>query len=544
MTTADVDALMTTWDIPLPDGDTLQLEAKPGEVITVVGANGSGKSALATWMATSTAPAQLRRVFAQRKLWFKTSGPSINSANRESYGSNMTHWDRSVDSRYLDHADSQRTDITLFDLLGQINLENQRVADLVYKDGATPELIAETVGPRLFDTLNAVLEKAGINVVVSITDKQTFVAKHRTLEVMYPIHHMSDGERSALLLAAEVLTAPACAVVMLDEPERHLHRSISARLIEAAVEERSDCAFIVMTHDLDLASNLASRPGRTLAALGVQWSDQSPVLWDINEIAVDAPMPDIARRAILGGRRKLLFVEGNNKSLDLALYGVLFPEWTVIPTGSCDLVIRNVTGLNQSDEFHWIEAVGVVDGDNRSEEERESLTTRGISVLRVSEIENLYYLPQVLEALARKQVLFLGGESGTFVAAAKMNALNILGKSGTLDRLARKMAKDEVARRLLGHMPDEVGNDDVNVSFPSPYPRISQELQGLHAADDYEALVRATPIRDTDFRNQVARGLDFSSYKLYQRAALVLIAESKDLGDMLRREVGDINADG
>jgi energy-coupling factor transporter ATP-binding protein EcfA2 len=544
MTTADLDTLMTTWDIPLPDGETLRLEAKSGEVITVVGANGSGKSALATWMATSTTHAHLRRVFAQRKLWLKSSGPSINSANRDSYGSNITHWDRSVDSRYLDHADAQRADITLFDLLGQINLENQRVADLVYRERVAPEVITERVGPRLFDILNAVLEKAGINVIVYITDKQTFVAQHRTLGVTYPIHHMSDGERSALLLAAEVLTAPPYAVVMLDEPERHLHRSISARLIEAVIEERSDCACIVMTHDLDLASILASRPGKTLAALGVQWSDQSPVRWDIREIAVDAPMPDIARRAILGGRRKLLFVEGNNKSLDLALYGALFPEWTVIPTGSCDLVIRNVTGLNQSDEFHWVEAVGVVDGDNRSDEERESLTARNISVLRVSEIENLYYLPQVLEALARKQVVILGGEASAFVTAAKTNALNIMGKKGTLERLARKMAKDEVARRLLGHMPDEVGNDDVSVSFPSPYPRISQELQGLHDAGDYEALVRATPIRDTDFRNQVAKGLDFPSYKSYQRAALVCITESRDLADILRREVADISADG
>ncbi|BCW68461.1 hypothetical protein NicSoilB4_32240 [Arthrobacter sp. NicSoilB4] len=541
MTTA-ADQMTTTvsWDIPTSEDKTLLLEAVSGEVITVVGANGTGKSALATWMATNIRAAPLRRVFAQRKLWFQSSGPSISSANRETYGTNMAHWDRSVDSRYVDRADSQRTDITLFDLLGKINSENQRVANLVYNDRKSPEAIADEIGPRLFDILNSVLERAGIFVTVGITEQQTFFARHRMLEVIYPITQMSDGERSALLLAAEVLTAPINAVVMLDEPERHLHRSISARLIEAVLEVRADCAFIVFTHDLDLASNLSSRPGKTVATLGVEWSDQNPVRWDLHEIAADAPMPDTARRAILGGRRRILFVEGSDESLDLDLYGTLFPDWTLVPTGSCEAVIRNVTGLNLSGEFHWVQAVGIVDGDGRSSNERASLEARGIGVLGVCEIENLYYLPQIIEAVAQKQTAILGGDASTYVDQAKANALGSLGKDQTLERLAKKLAKDEVARTLIAHMPNEVSDDAVNISFPSPYASILQQLQKMHSADDLEALVRATPVRDTELRSQVARALDFQSYRNYQKAGLVCIRESKELAESLRQDVSGI----
>lgn len=531
---------MATWDVPISENKTLTLTATSGEVITVLGANGAGKSALATWMAGNITSESLRRVFAQRKLWFASSGPSINSANRENYGSNMSRWDRSMDSRYLDHADSQRTDIALFDLLGKINSENQLVADLVYNDQKSAQTITKEVGPRLFDILNGVLERAGIFVTVDITDRQTFIARHRTLQVSYPITQMSDGERSALLLAAEVLTAPTDAVVMLDEPERHLHRSISARLIEAVLEVRTDCAFIVFTHDLDLASNLSSRAGKTVATIGVEWSDQNPLRWDLHEIATDAPMPDTARRAILGGRKRILFVEGTDESLDLDLYGTLFPDWTVVPVGSCDAVIRNVTGLNQSGDFHWVQAVGIVDGDGRSSEERSSLEARSIVVLRVCEIENFYYLPLIMDAVAQKQAAILGGKASTYVDRAKANALGALGKTQTLERLAMKLAKDEVSRKLVAHMPDTVDDSDVSISFPSPYPLIFQGLKTMHRTDDYEAIVRATPVRDTELRSQVAKALHFQTHKNYQKAGLVCIRESTEIADLLRREVSDI----
>ena len=43
---------------------------------------------------------------------------------------------------------------------------------------------------------------------------------------MYGAAELSDGERNALLISAEILTAKDGTLLIIDEPERHLHRSI------------------------------------------------------------------------------------------------------------------------------------------------------------------------------------------------------------------------------------------------------------------------------------------------------------------------------
>ncbi|MBK0420573.1 AAA family ATPase [Leucobacter sp. CSA2] len=527
---------LASWHIPLSDDGALHLDARAGEVITVVGANGAGKSALATWIASNTPDGVLRRVLAQRKIWFQNSGASISAADRENVAMNMQHWDRSLESRYLDHVDHQRADIALFDLMGRIHAEDHRIAELAYAGVSSQEIVTE-VGQRLFESLNAVLKQAGLNVSIATSDQQTFTAQHRTLGVDYPISQMSDGERSALLLAAEVLAAHENAVIMLDEPERHLHRSISASLIEALIEARPDCGFIVLTHDLDLAVTLSTRPGEVLSALGVKWSGNDATHWSLQRISPESPITDEAKRAILGGRRRILFVEGTSGSLDFPLYGTLLPGWTVVPAGSCESVIRSVGGLSKSEEHHWVDSRGLVDRDGRSDSERADLAAKGIFVLPVSEVENLYYLPNVIEAVAKKQADAQGEEVSGLVRAAKQAGLDALSDSQTLQRLAKKLAKDEVARKLLSEMPDEVGEDEITLTLTTPYPGILQELEQAKQNNDYEAFVRKVPVRDTSFRAQVARALLFLSITRYEKAALLTITENPELAAKLSKDI-------
>ena len=530
--------LLARWEIPVISGELLSVEARAGEVLTILGANGSGKSALAAWMSANAPSAPLKRVLAQRKLWFQHAGPAISSADREAHVSNMTRWDRDATSRYLDYADAQRSNIALFDLLGRINHESRRVAAL-YDSGANREAVDAAVGDRLLDTLNTVLKRAGLHIELEVTESDSFVAQHRSLGTKYPIYLMSDGEKSALLLAADVLTAIPGTTIIVDEPERHLHRSISAGLIEAIIAARPDCAFAVLTHDLDLASSLSRQQGATFSVLGVKWQGEQAIQWDIHEIPHADGLSETARRAILGGRRQILFIEGDSASLDLALYRVLFPEWFLVPSGGCDLVIRSVTGLRESQDHHWVNAVGLVDGDGRSAEERASLVKRGVHVLPVSEIENLYFETHVLRDVAAKQAMTLGRDSEELLAEAKQKALNGLGSPGNLERLAAKLAKDALARNLVAHMPETVGSADVTIQIPSPYTKILSELQAHLEGKRYDDLVRLLPIRNTSLRNEIAAALGFRSVSDYQRAALVCIESSSELRAALDVTVGN-----
>ena len=215
---------------------------------------------------------------------------------------------------------------------------------------------------------------------------------------------MSDGEKSALLLAAEVLTTPEESIYIIDEPERHLHRSISAGLVEAIIKDRPDSHFVILTHDLELAAALGEGAGQVYSLTAVRM-DRRGAPTDGNCFRSTRQLRFLKAHAlaILGGRRDLLFIEGEKHSLDLRLYKLLFPNWSLYPAGGCDQVIRAVTGLRDSQSHHWLNARGVVDGDGRTEVEKSSLHARGILALPVSEVENLYYSDAVMRAVAARQ---------------------------------------------------------------------------------------------------------------------------------------------
>ncbi len=97
--------------------------------------------------------------------------------------------------------------------------------------------------------------------------------------------------------------------------------------------------------------------------------------------------------AVLGSRRTLLFIEGQISSLDIQLYQILYPKLTIKPLGSCVDVERVVKGIRESEENHWISAFGIIDRDNRSDDECEQLYSEGIIPLKQYSVESLYYHP-------------------------------------------------------------------------------------------------------------------------------------------------------
>lgn len=72
-------------------------------------------------------------------------------------------------------------------------------------------------------------------------DDSKFLASPRNgLEPSYNSNKMSDGERAVLYLGAQVLCVPKGKILIIDEPEVHLHRSIMDRLWSKLEKFRSD----------------------------------------------------------------------------------------------------------------------------------------------------------------------------------------------------------------------------------------------------------------------------------------------------------------
>ncbi|GAB2820922.1 hypothetical protein GCM10027022_08960 [Alpinimonas psychrophila] len=445
------------------------------------------------------------------------------------------------ESRYLDHADGQRAGIVLFDFLALMNGQNRRIADLALA-GSDLAQIQSAEGAPVIDRLNTILRDSGLPVHLKLTDRQTFSAVNALRGAEYPIFQMSDGEKSAILLASEVLSAATGSILIIDEPERHLHRSISSGMVEAVIASRPDCHFVVLTHDLELASALSMGNGQALVLTGCLWVDNTVTGWALYAIEPSAGTPDSVRAAILGGRQNLLFVEGDPESLDNKLYGILFPLWTVTPSGGADQVIRAVAGLQASQQHHWVKARGIIDGDGRTEQERQTYITKGVLPLPVSEIESLYYLSEVRSSIAESQALTIGGDADAMKAGARDAALESLRSNGTFERLASKLALAEVRRKLGEELPTTIGpyDETIELSISSPFGRILGEIQALSDADDLDGLVRLLPIRETPLRTSVAAELGFRTYRDYESAVRVRVKSDRTLASVLQTIVGPI----
>lgn len=530
------DGALCSWTIPQVGGGSLEIEAIPGRVTTFVGANGAGKSALGYWLQANCGVAASRRLLAHRQLWLQHAGSTLSAGQRTQTAQNLRSYEAQADSRWMDHGAAQRPNLALFDLLAKLNERNARVADLV--DTGTPlDEVRAQVEPSILSRMNRLMDEAGLGVRFRLADDGSFEVTGG--DFVYPVSRMSDGEKSAMLLCAEVLLAETSSVLIIDEPERHIHRSISAPLVESLVRERSDCHFVLLTHDLELAAALRPPSATAVVVRSCQWEGETAVAWDLFLLEANEGVPDDVRTAVLGGRHQVVFLEGVASSLDFRLLSAVYPGATFAPIGGCEEVIRAVKGLRTSGSLHWVDGRGLVDGDRRSPEEESSLREAGIAVLGALEIESLYLLDQVMDAVAAAHGEDLGLDPAALIAKARSAALEALQNDGIIGHLSRSVALAAVQRQFrdaVNHA--DLGEATISVTIESPAAAEEAELRALIAAGDLEKIVRRYPIRDTPAPQRVARALRFASLDDYQRRVRQLAMREKPLADLLREFIG------
>ena len=147
-------------------------------------------------------------------------------------------------------------------------------------------------------------------------------------EKEYEAYRMSDGERIILYLVARVMQAPQNGLIIVDEPEVFLHRTVVDKLWTRLEKERKDCVFVYLTHDLQFA---ASRVGVK------SWIKEYiyPSTWVIKLID-DSDIPEQLLMELLGSCKQILFCEGTStSSLDKKVFDVLFPDFVIRPLESC-----------------------------------------------------------------------------------------------------------------------------------------------------------------------------------------------------------------
>lgn len=212
---------------------------------------------------------------------------------------------------------------------------------------------------------------------------------------IYNSSEMSDGERVIFYLIGQCLAAPKDSIIVIDEPELHLHKSVQAPLWAEVERLRPDCLFVYLTHDVDFAVAQEGAQRVWLKSFdGTSWD------WELIEDKED--LPDDLLIEVLGSRKPVVFVEGVNGSHDVSLYREMLTGFLVIPRGGCDQVIQAVRALRSNTQLHHLQVYGLIDRDRRTSTEIAALQTDNIYTLDVAEVENLFCAQEVLALVSAR----------------------------------------------------------------------------------------------------------------------------------------------
>jgi hypothetical protein len=438
----------------------------------------------------------------------------------------IRYQDQQTFARYRQDYASERASRVIFDLVDSDNMLERQIASLV-RDGDTQAAEQKAKTPTPIQTINELFDLSNIPLQISLEERQKLVAR-RHADACYSIVELSDGERNAFLIAAEVLTAPPESLILLDEPERHLHRSIISPLLTALFQKRPDCAFVVSTHEISLPVDNADC--RTLLVRSCTYQGADPHSWSANLLEPNAPITEELKRDILGSRHKVLFVEGTPQSLDAPLYSIIFPDVSVIPKASCRDVENSVSGLRESSGLVWLHPWGIVDNDRRAENDITRLRAFGVHALPYFSVESLYFHTKMIEQIAQRQASVTGEDHRTLVEKAL--------KSGIEEAQRRKEylvqnAIDRLVRQeILAKLPkkDELRSKNeitISVDLDAIRSREAEAFDSLMNNRDLLTLLQRYPLRESGALKNIAGALGLERSR-YEAAVRKLLKEDEN----------------
>lgn len=529
------------FSLPIPEQDPLEFRVSTGGHLFVLGANGTGKSTLMQRLGAEH-PNHACRIFAHRATTIESNQSSFSPAQATQIQTNMRRHDGQPNARYQDSHSGQRTSIAIHKLADAIvDADSELAAACRQKDEQRLAELSEKETP--LEILNSIFRQSNIPVEISKTSRGEFFASRRGGD-QYPANHLSDGERNALLVTAEVLTAASDTLFLLDEPERHLHRSIISPMLTLLFEQRPDCAFVVSTHDVTLPVDHPSADALLLR--DCVYVKRNCSGWRADFLPAGVELDDDIKRDILGARSRILFVEGDENSLDKPLYNLLFPELSVIPKRSCRDVQHSVTALKAAKETHWLTAVGIVDGDNRSAEDCEALKKDGIYGLNFYSVEAAYYHPDVQQITAERHAKLLGGDPDEWCALATKETLDAIAKckEHLLLSAIDKRARDAFFAQAPTTKSIELDKPyTTTVDVPAIAAKEAKRFNDALGASDLVTLFTHYPIKKTPARDKIASALQFQSSTQYEAAVRTLISEDTAALRLMRSFFGTLHLD-
>lgn len=344
---------------------------------------------------------------------------------------------------------------------------------------------------------------------------------------IYQAHLMSDGEKVALYLISHIIQAPKDGFIIIDEPEIYLHKSILNKLWDILENERNDCIFMYLTHDVDFASTRYSAKKLWIKSF------KYPNTWDIEKIPDDSNLPENLLLELLGSRKNILFCEGEVGKIDDAIYNILFPNYTIRPVRFCHSVINYTKAFNMLC-VTTTRAYGIIDSDHNSQARLDSLKTDNVFALYVAEAENLLLDEKFLKLLGHHLLTVNVDE---VVNAIKQEIIEFLEQNKTTQAANYISSKIDFyfkdSNLAEGKTYDEVRQNfsefTSKISILDEYNNRIELLNNIISSNDYERVLQV--FNHKGIKNIIERHFKIRDFK---DRAILFLKKNEEAQNILR----------
>ncbi len=524
--------------VPTITGPELQLQLKPSEILFVLGANGTGKSSLMSHFYRNFTGAQKIKISAHRQNWMNSNTIEMSHADKINIEEQVRHEDLNFDSRNRDFYASARANMAIYDIVEAQNIRARKISDFV--DAGNMKSACEASRKQApITVINELFRLSNISITISIKENECIVASKGN-GPEYSVVELSDGERNALMIASNILTAPADSLVLIDEPERHLHRSIVCPLLKQLFEHRPDCGFVISTHDHNLPVEV---PGaRMLLLRSFTFNQQNIQSWEVDEVPIDNTLEDTYKLDLLGARRKILFVEGTDRSLDKPLYRIVFPMVSVIPKSSRLEVERAVAGMRAAEDLHWLRAFGIVDGDGYDSDQTQTKTEIGVYALPYYSVEAIYYHPRIIAKVAAR-LNTNDKEANNRASIAQKKGISIIDKN--IEKLSSLSALNCVRNSIENNKSnDELILKGESITIENKFCETQEcrknYLKSAVDKGNWEDILEFCPLKRSGALTEISKELGLINRKAYEEAVLKVLTEDHETLKFVRELFGEL----
>jgi hypothetical protein len=500
--------------------------------LVIVGANGSGKTRFGSNI-EERYNTKTHRISAQKSLsmpiYVSTKSREIaysefrfggwNSGDpswNQKYGWKSQRWNSNLNTSLLNDFDN---------LMVLLHTEEYEQS-LLYKEtgGAKPNTKLDKI-QTIFEAVlphRNILKKAGVI--------ETYPTGNPTLA--YNASEMSDGERVIFYLAGEVICSPQNAIIIIDEPEMHIHSSLIKIFFDLLEAERQDCCFIYLTHNIDFA--FTRQNAKKIWAKSFENN-----IWDYEILDETIPIPEQLYLDVLGCRKPIIFLEGDNSSIDYELYGQVYDDKTLKPVGSCDKVVQVVKAFRDQIGFHHIESMGIIDRDRRQQADIIGLNRNGIWVLDVAEAENLLLIEPIVKAVANH----MGKNAEEVFDQVRQNIINFF--SNQIDNQILLHYKEILRREYLAlsnFSSNNIANAliEIDAKFSgidkqAIYNNIDINFKDILSRQDYDGILRVFNLKNSLIPNsQVCEMTGIRNKVEYKNATITLLKRKDQISSSLK----------